>query len=205
MNAASLDSTLNRLLEQMHQHLDADEIRAAVGLLDTCDPSLKKTGTWLNARGMIAFRMGELGVANDYFEQALQAHGPEVEILCNLGAVHLELAKGSAGPQQREAYTAALSRLQEALKLAPDSPNVLTNLALAYTLAGDMSRAEFYLDRALANAPRHSSALFQKAQLLSDRGSLADALKLIDTILEELPGQQEALAQRHLILDRLSF
>ena len=205
MNSASLDSRLSRLLEKMHQHLDADEPRAAIGLLETCDLSLKETATWLNARGMVAFRMSEFGVATDYFEQALQVHGPSAEVLSNLGAVHLERAKGSAGPQQRDAYTLALDRLQEALRLESDSPNVLTNLALAHTLAGDMSKAEFYLDQALSNAPRHTSALFQKAQLLYDRGSLADALKLIDTILEDLPDQQEALAQRHPILDRLSF
>lgn len=199
------EDSLTKLLEQMNQHVAANELQAAVGLLETADDVLKETATWLNARGLIAFRFGEFGTALDYFEQALDKNGPAAEILSNLGAVHLERAKGSAGAQQRDAYRQALEYLNAALSLEGDNPNILTNLALAYNLAGDMNNCELYLDRTLARDPRHPAALFQKAQLLYERGSLADSLKLIDTILEDEPDQPEATAQRNLILDRLSF
>ena len=204
VEVASEDS-LAKLLEQMNQHVAANELRAAVGLLETADAQLKETATWLNARGLVAFRFGEFGASLDYFQRALDKNGPTAEILSNLGAVHLERAKGSAGAQQREAYQQALEYLNKALFLEAGNPNILTNLALAYNLAGDMSRCELYLDRTLARDPRHPAALFQKAQLLYERGSLADSLKLIDTILEDDPDQPEATAQRNLILDRLSF
>ena len=154
---------------------------------------------------MVAFRLGELGAAAGYLEQALEAQGQVAEVLSNLGAVYLELATGSAGSPQREAYQRALVLLTQAIKLDPDQPNIHTNIALAYILAGEMSKAEQCLDHALALNPIHPEALFHKAQFLYDKGSLADSLRLIDTILEHDPDQQEARAQRNLILDRLSF
>ena len=205
MEESELHQQLEALLEHMHKALESDGPLEALRLLESCSPPLKATGTWLNARGMIAFRMGEFGIANDFLQQALTVQGPVAEILSNIGAVYLEQAKGSAGLQQRQAYESAVEKLTEALNIDPAQPNIHTNLALAHILAGQITKAELCLEAALAINPLHPEALFQKAQLLYEQGSLADSLKLIDTILEHYPERTEARTQRNLILDRLSF
>lgn len=86
----------------------------------------------------------------------------------------LGVVYGDAG----QAAEARLER-EKAFKLAPDSPQVLNEIAALEIQAGNFLRAEELLSRALAREPRHSIALMNLGNLRAQQSRLDEAHALL--------------------------
>ena len=75
---------------------------------------------------------------------------------------------------------AAVSRLTEAVGLAPNQPDLRANLGIALYAYGDHEAALEALDGALAQAPAHTRALGAKGVLLAELGRAEEAAPILD-------------------------
>lgn len=73
-------------------------------------------------------------------------------------------------------HTEALREVEEAARLEPDIPHMLSSLAAARLAAGDRVGAEEALRRTLSLDPRHAPARARILQLLEDDGRIDEAL-----------------------------
>lgn len=78
---------------------------------------------------------------------------------------------------------------EQALKLSPDNPAVLANLALSWAAAGDLPRAEGLLRRAAARPEAGAQVRQNLALVLGLQGKTAEAERLIR---DDLPPEQAA-------------
>jgi Flp pilus assembly protein TadD len=112
---------------------------------------------------------------NGNFEQAFEvlgrAHSPEDpdwRILSAQGAVLDQLGRGE---EARQYYASAL-------RIVPDEPSVLSNLALSYVLAKDLAKAEETLRRATSRGDADPRVRLNLALVVGLRGHLAEAESL---------------------------
>jgi Flp pilus assembly protein TadD len=93
--------------------------------------------------GRLALEFDQISLATRLLEQADDPAQPDWRIVSARGTV---LAKQGQ-------YREAIPFYERALKLAPDKPSILNNLALAYTMDGQADKAEPLLRKASA-APK---------------------------------------------------
>ncbi|SHN74541.1 tetratricopeptide repeat protein [Bradyrhizobium erythrophlei] len=112
---------------------------------------------------------------NGNFQQALEvlgrAHSPEDpdwRILSAQGAVLDQLGRGE---EARQYYASAL-------RIVPDEPSVLSNLALSYVLSKDLAKAEETLRRANAHGDAGPRVKLNLALVVGLRGNMAEAESL---------------------------
>ncbi len=112
---------------------------------------------------------------NGNFQQAFEvlgrAHSPEDpdwRILSAQGAVLDELGRGE---EARQYYASAL-------RIVPDEPSVLSNLALSYLLSKDLPKAEETLRRANASPAADPRVRLNLALVVGLRGHMAEAESL---------------------------
>jgi Flp pilus assembly protein TadD len=112
---------------------------------------------------------------NGNFQQALEvlgrAHSPEDpdwRILSAQGAVLDQLGRGE---EARQYYASAL-------RIVPDEPSVLSNLALSYLLSKDLAKAEETLRRANARSDADPRIKLNLALVVGLRGNMAEAESL---------------------------
>jgi Flp pilus assembly protein TadD len=112
---------------------------------------------------------------NGNFQQAFdvlgRAHSPEDpdwRILSAQGAVLDQLGRGE---EARQYYASAL-------RIVPDEPSVLSNLALSYVLSKDLAKAEEALRRANGRPDADSRVRLNLALVVGLRGHMAEAESL---------------------------
>ncbi|MGA8901456.1 tetratricopeptide repeat protein [Bradyrhizobium sp.] len=112
---------------------------------------------------------------NGNFQQAFEvlghAHSPEDpdwRILSAQGAVLDQLGRGE---EARQYYASAL-------RIVPDEPSVLSNLALSYVLSKDLAKAEETLRRANSHADADPRVRLNLALVVGLRGHMAEAESL---------------------------
>ena len=112
---------------------------------------------------------------NGNFEQAFdvlgRAHSPEDpdwRILSAQGAVLDQLGRGE---EARQYYASAL-------RIVPDEPSVLSNLALSYVLSKDLAKAEETLRRANSRGDAGPRVKLNLALVVGLRGHMAEAESL---------------------------
>jgi len=112
---------------------------------------------------------------NGNFQQAFdvlgRAHSPEDpdwRILSAQGAVLDQLGRGE---DARQYYASAL-------RMVPDEPSVLSNLALSYVLSKDLAKAEETLRRANSRADADQRVRLNLALVVGLRGNMAEAENL---------------------------
>jgi Flp pilus assembly protein TadD len=112
---------------------------------------------------------------NGNFQQALEvlgrAHSPEDpdwRILSAQGAVLDQLGRGE---EARQYYASAL-------RIVPDEPSVLSNLALSYVLSKDLGKAEETLRRANSRPDADQRVKLNLALVVGLRGNMAEAESL---------------------------
>jgi Flp pilus assembly protein TadD len=112
---------------------------------------------------------------NGNFQQAFEvlgrAHSPEDpdwRILSAQGAVLDQLGRGE---EARQYYASAL-------RIVPDEPSVLSNLALSYVLSKDLAKAEETLRRANSHADADPRVKLNLALVVGLRGHMAEAESL---------------------------
>jgi Flp pilus assembly protein TadD len=112
---------------------------------------------------------------NGNFQQALEvlsrSHSPDDpdwRILSAQGAVLDQLGRGE---EARQYYASAL-------RIVPDEPSVLSNLALSYVLSKDLAKAEETLRRANARGDADPRVRLNLALVVGLRGNIAEAESL---------------------------
>lgn len=80
----------------------------------------------------------------------------------------------------------AKRRLQAALRLAPDSPEVLRWLGLVYTATGNRVRGAFYLEQAAALDPDDAATLLLLSRFALEQSEWEDAIVGLDGVLNTL-------------------
>jgi tetratricopeptide (TPR) repeat protein len=110
-------------------------------------------------------RSGDLSQADAIYAQIV-AHDP-----ANSEAVHL---RGVVAYQKGD-YPAAVSAIQRALALAPNSPAYLNNLGLAYQALGRLMEAAASYQAALNLAPSFAQAMSNLGNVLGEQGRWTEA------------------------------
>jgi Flp pilus assembly protein TadD len=112
---------------------------------------------------------------NGNFQQALEvlgrAHSPEDpdwRILSAQGTILDQLGRGE---EARQYYASAL-------RIVPDEPSVLSNLALSYVLSKDLAKAEETLRRANSRGDADPRVRLNLALVVGLRGNMAEAESL---------------------------
>ena len=110
----------------------------------------------------VASAYGKSLAANGQFKQALTVvrnanppQSPDWRLTSAEGAILDQIGENAAARQ----------KYNEALKMAPDEPTILSNLALSYVLSNDLPRAEGILRKA-AESPKANSKVRQNLALV---------------------------------------
>ncbi len=137
----------------------------ALALLDSAASAAANDARLLRDRGLLALELGAVTRARDHLQRAIAGGSRDWQTHSALGAA---LAANGKPKEAERAFA-------EALKLAPDNPVVLNNLALALALDGRRGDAERVLRRAAAATPRESNARVSQNLSLVTRISTRDA------------------------------
>lgn len=119
-------------------------------------------------RGMLALDLGQLEKAERLLTRARDDFEPDWRVHSALGATY-----SARGNQQ-----AAQVEFSKALKLAPDHPSVLNNLALSYALDGNHDQAEQMLRRAASLNSEDVKTKQNLALILGLHGNVQEAQRV---------------------------
>jgi Flp pilus assembly protein TadD len=120
----------------------------ALAILDSAASPASGDARLLRDRGLLALELGAVSRARDHLQRAVAAGSRDWQTHSGLG-----VALGASG-KPKDAERA----FGDALKLAPDNPVVLNNLALALALDGRRGEAEQMLRRAAAASAKGGDA-----------------------------------------------
>lgn len=127
----------------------------------------------LAERGMLALELGQLGKAETLLKKARDGGNTDWRVHSALGATY-----SARGKQQ-----AAQLEFSKALKLAPDHPSILNNLALSYALDGNHEQAETLLRKAAATGTNRAKTSQNLALILGLNGQVGEAAKVSQAVL----------------------
>ena len=129
--------------------------------------------------GLINIKKGNWAQAEKAFLQAKRIRPRDAATLNNLGYLTIK-GKGDV--------KTGLQLIQEALKIAPQNPNILGSLGWAYYNGGEYDRAAAYLEAALALIPDSPLFLTQLKTVYQASGEMEklEQLKRREQLLKEL-------------------
>ena len=149
--------------------LRADGQRAqAVAVLEQAAIAHPKDKSLLAGYGRALADNGDFQQAFEVLGRAHSPDDPDWRILSAQGAVLDELGRGE---EARQYYA-------HALRIVPDEPSVLSNLALSYVLSKDLAKAEETLRRANSRPDADPRVRLNLALVLGLRGHMAEAESL---------------------------
>ena len=156
--------------------LRATEQRAqAVAVLEQASIRNPNSMPLLGAYGRALADAGQYPQALDAFGKAHTPENPDWRILNAQGAVLDQMGRHA---EAQKHYTAAL-------KIVPEEPSVLSNLALSYVLTKDLKRAEASLRRAVARPNAGAKVRQNLALVVGLQGRFAEAEKIASADLPE--------------------
>jgi tetratricopeptide (TPR) repeat protein len=187
--------------EEATPHLDfAGERSLSVGGRPNCPDPLDIQLADLRTGSAAAMRRGlQLGLAGEGAQelelllQAVENDQNDFKSRQRVGNIFL----------QRGDLEAARDQYQEAVRLAPDNPELHSNLGVVYTRMGESGLAEERFRAALAIHPDSSHYQLQLAATVQTRGNCQEAVDLYSRILAIEPAHRLALLQRGLCLSKL--
>jgi tetratricopeptide (TPR) repeat protein len=97
------------------------------------------------------------------------------------------------------AYDGALSSLNEALRLNPNNPSILLNLAQLEVAHNDLEKAKTYISQALAAKSDYTDAIFYLSQIQASQGDLPNAIKSIEASTQISPNDSSLFFQLGLL------
>jgi tetratricopeptide (TPR) repeat protein len=124
--------------------------------------------------GVAYERQGNFAQAGQYFEQSLK-YAPDWALTLSYSA--LCIMQNEMQSHDPHNLPLAKQRLDRALSLSPDDPNILTNMALWDALMGRSQEEEAYSRRAVAAHPDDLTARLYLANSLTEQNKLDDAAK----------------------------
>jgi protein O-GlcNAc transferase len=139
----------------------------------------------------IAFHeIGKLADAERLYLQLMATEPQEATSRHLLGVVRAQ--QGRTGE--------ALELIGAALKIAPETPEILSNYGNVLKTQGRFAEALESYDRALTIKPDYIAVMAKRGQVLRDMGRLDEALASTDQALVRKPDYVEALGHRGIIL-----
>ncbi len=156
-----------------------DQRAQAVAVLEQASIRSPNNMTLSGAYGRALADAGQYAQALDAFGKAHTPDNPDWRILNAQGAVLDQMGRHADAQKH---YTAAL-------KIVPEEPSVLSNLALSYVLMKDLKRAEETLRRAVAQPNAGSKVRQNLALVVGLQGRFAEAEKIASA---DLPPDEAA-------------
>jgi len=160
------------VLEKARQLRLAGKKTKALKTLDDAKTS-ETAPALVKQRGMLALELGQLAKAENLLTRARDEYEPDWRVHSALGAT-----LSARGNQQ-----AAQLELSKALKLAPDHPSILNNLALSYALDGNHDQAETLLRRASHDGKSKVKTKQNLALILGLNGNVKEAQRVSALVL----------------------
>ncbi len=148
----------------------------------------------LDARGALALDLGYQGRSREALELFVNAPRPT-------GAFPADLLVGNARILSRDGHPeAALTFAAEAARLAPDAPDIQIEYAAQLAAAGRDSEAERLYRSTFEKHPKSALALEEWAAWNVMRGSIPNALRILDEAGQTRPGDESLALKRAQIL-----
>lgn len=141
------------------------DLQGAKSALAAAAASAPKDRTILREQGLLALEMGMIDEAKKLLTTADDAAKPDWRVKSALGSAYA--ASGDQKAAQRE--------FAAALKLAPDHPSILNNMALSHALDGRHEEAEKLLRRAAQSKQTAAKANQNLALILGLKGNIDEA------------------------------
>ncbi len=148
--------------------------------------------------GIAYMNHGKFAEAQEYYDRALN-YKPSTFLALSYSAFCQMI---SCEPNEPRNLPLAKQRLDEALLLNPQSPDVLTNLALWSSMMGKPKDEEVYCRKALAANPYFTAARLYLSDALQTQGKLDEALEQNRLVLAIEPDNTDALNNIGGLLDR---
>lgn len=173
--------------------LTAGRAHEAEALLTRALQSTPRDAMLLSGQGLARLMQGNAAGAEQALRGALKWGGGGDAML----RMRLGMALGAQGK-----VAEAVAELRRALQLAPDSPDVMLNLANALAESGVDAEAESLLKRLLARVPAHGDARFNLGTLYTRLNRLEEAQAEFRTLLTHYPGNTDAHNSLGVVLER---
>ena len=148
--------------------------------------------------GIAYMGVGKFADAQEYYDRALN-YKPSTYLALSYSAFCQMI---SCEPNEPRNLPLAKQRLDQALLLNPQSPDVLTNLALWSSMMGKPNDEEIYCREALAANPYFTAARLYLSDALQAQGKLDEALEQNRLVLATEPDNTDALNNVGGLLDR---
>jgi tetratricopeptide (TPR) repeat protein len=136
----------------------------------------------LHLLGVIAYQVGMHEPAIEHILAALQIHGPDAEMLSNLGAAYVALGR----------IKEAEACYRQALQLRPTYAEAHYNLGNVFMKQGHLAAAIVCYQRTLQFQPNRPSALVNLGNAWQAQGKLLDAVACFEQVVRSQPGFVEA-------------
>ena len=149
--------------------------------------------------GVAYERQGRIAEAQEYFERALVYNPSGLLTLSSSAYCMMQIAMQTHDPRY---LPLAGQRLQQALRAAPDNPDILTDMALWSSLMGRPKDEETYSRKALAAHPDFITARLYLADALRAQNKLHEAAQEYRQALAIEPNNYEAHNNLGFIFDR---
>jgi Flp pilus assembly protein TadD len=148
--------------------------------------------------GIAYMRQGRFADAQEYYDRALN-YKPSGYLALSYSAFCLMIR---CEPNEPRNLPLAEQRLEQALRLDPDSPDVLTNLALWSDLMGRPKDEETYSREAIAANPDFIAARLYLSDALQTQGKLDEAVQENRKVLAIEPDNCDAHNNLGILLSR---
>lgn len=168
----SLKPETAKLISEARSMRAKGDKAGALALLDKAEAADKDTAL-VKERGLLALELGQVQKAEKLLRKADDGKSPDWRLYSALGA-----ALSAEGKQQD-----AQAEFAKALKLAPDHPSVLNNLALSYALDGKHEEAERLLRQAAGHKDSGAKTQQNLALIVGLKGNVEEARKISESIL----------------------
>ncbi len=149
--------------------------------------------------GMAYVKQGEIAEAQEYLERALIYH-PSSHLALSYTALYMMQSMMQTHDPRN--LPLAGQRLEQALRAAPDDPDVLTDMALWSSLMGKPKDEEMYCRKAIAGHPDFTAARLYLGDALQAQGKLDEAAQEYRQALAIGPDNYVAHNDLGIVLDK---
>ena len=125
--------------------------------------------------GALFFSQGRYSESAGMFEKATQLNDRDPRVWRNLGDAYYWAPEQRS--KARPAYERAAELLTSQRKISPHDPNLMTELALCYSMLGKQQAAGALIGSAAAQSPAAPEIQFRAAEIYEQGGNHAAALK----------------------------
>ena len=138
---------------------------------------IKQSYTVASNLGTLYYIQGKYNESAAKYEEALQINDQDYTIWGNLGAAYY-WAPGERG-KAKDAYLHAIKLAEEARKVNPMDPDLISALAGYYSMVGEKAKAAELADRSLKLSPHDAEIMFRAGCTYEQLGDRKKAIEWI--------------------------